>query len=238
MKELVTLASQHLNLEISPHQEEQFSLYRRLLIGWNEKHNLTAITDPQEIIIKHFFDSLTCLRFIHQPGHLTLADIGTGAGFPGIPLKILRPDLSLTLVESVKKKVVFCSLVIDELDLPNTQVIQARAEELGQDHQYREKFDWVVARAVANMAVLVEYLLPLVKVGGHALSLKGRQDRQEIDAAQLAVSTLGGEFTESIRVALPGNYGQRVIYRIKKIQPTPPAYPRRAGVPIKKPIRN
>jgi 16S rRNA (guanine527-N7)-methyltransferase len=236
MEELAELVLKHLGLEISARQIEQFSIYRDLLLEWNRKTNLTAIRDDREIIIKHFFDSLTCLKAINQSAPFSLADVGTGAGFPGIPLKIVLPEISLTLVESARKKTDFCKLAVDTLHLTNTTVVHARAEEAGQNPDLRESFEYTVARAVAELAVLAEYLLPLVKVGGTALAMKGKMDQEEVNAAERAVSIMGGRFSAPVAINLPEGYGQRVIYPITKASPTPPDYPRRAGVPSRKPI--
>jgi len=237
MEELAVLAEKHLGIEISARQMEQFTHYRDLLLDWNRKTNLTAIKDESELVIKHFFDSLTCLKAFNRPVTFSLVDIGTGAGFPGIPLKIILPELSLTLVESVGKKADFCRLVVDSLRLTATEVMHARAEEVGQNAAFRESFDFAVARALAELAVLAEYLLPLVKVGGIALAMKGRKIPEEVNAAERAVSIMGGRFSKPIEISLPDGFGHRVIYPIIKASPSPPNYPRRAGVPSKKPIR-
>jgi len=236
MEKLAILARQHLNLEITAYQQEQFSIYSRLLMEWNQKINLTAIQEERDIIIKHFFDSLTCIQCFDQGASFSLVDIGTGAGFPGIPIKIVLGDISLTLVESVKKKADFCSLVVNALQLPNTKIVQARAEELGQSHAYRESFDWATARAVKELTVLAEYLLPLIKVGGSAIAFKGKENLKEIEMAEKAIFTLGGKISQSIPITLPEGYGQRTLFLISKVHPTPSVYPRRAGVPSKKPI--
>ncbi len=238
MEELAVLAEKHLGVEISARQLDQFSLYRDLLLHWNQKTNLTAIKDESEMVIKHFFDSLTCLKAINRPASFSLVDVGTGAGFPGIPLKIVLPEISLTLVDSVGKKADFCRLVVDSLRLTSTDVLHARAEEVGHNSALREKFDYAAARAVAELAVLTEYLLPLVKVGGTALAMKGRINSEEVNAAERAVSIMGGKFKEPVEIMLPDGYGHRMIYPIIKVSPSPPNYPRRSGVPSRKPIRN
>ena len=238
MDELAVLAKMHLDVEINARQMEQFSQYRDLLLHWNQKTNLTAIKDESEMVIKHFFDSFTCLKAINSPSTFSLVDVGTGAGFPGIPLKIILPEISLTLVESVGKKADFCRLAVDSLELSSTRVLQARAEEVGQNPDMRESFDYAVARAVAELAVLAEYLLPFIKVGGTALAMKGRINSDEVYASERAVSIMGGRFKEPVEIILPDGYGHRVIYPIIKVSPSPPNYPRRAGVPSRKPISN
>ena len=225
-----------LGIELSPSQLDDFQTFEELLLDWNAKFNLTSITDPAEIHIKHFLDSLTVLKVIPNSSGLSLIDIGTGAGFPGIPLKIMLPELSLTLVESSQKKAEFCKVVVEKLQLTNTSVITARAEDLGKDPLHREQYDWAIARAVAELSVLAEYLLPLVKIGGKALAMKGANTETEIQKADHALSILGAEVSEIINLDLPNDSGQRTLIVMKKIASTPAAYPRRAGMPSKKPI--
>ena len=165
-----------------------------------------------------------------------MIDIGTGAGFPGIPLKIMLPELSLMLVESSQKKAEFCKTVVEKLHLSNTSVIAARAEDLGKDPNHREKYDWAIARAVAELTVLAEYLLPFVKIGGKALAMKGANTDGEVQKSGQALSILGGEISEIVNLDLPNDSGQRTLIVMRKIAPTPPSYPRRAGMPSKKPI--
>ncbi|MDP2966179.1 MAG: 16S rRNA (guanine(527)-N(7))-methyltransferase RsmG [Pelolinea sp.] len=236
MEKLQAFLDQSLGIEITAPQINAFATFENLLLEWNEKFNLTAITDPERIHIKHFFDSLTCLRVIQNRGIFSLIDIGTGAGFPGIPLKIMIPDMKLILVESSQKKAEFCQVVVEKLNLADTSVIAARAEDLGKDPQFREKFDWAVARAVAELSVLAEYLLPYVKIGGKALAMKGADTEDETQKANRAVAVLGGEISESMRLNLPKGYGERTLIVLNKISTTPGAYPRRAGMPSKKPI--
>ena len=236
MENFRELLLQSLGIELSPSQLDNFQVFENLLLDWNGKFNLTSITDPAEIHIKHFLDSLTVLRIIQNSGDLSLIDIGTGAGFPGIPLKIMLPELSLTLVESSQKKAEFCKVVVEKLQLTNTSVIAARAEDLGKAPHHREKYDWAIARAVAELSVLAEYLLPFVKIGGKALAMKGANAEGEIQKAGHALSILGGEISEIVNLDLPNDSGQRTLIVMKKIAPTPAAYPRRAGMPSKKPI--
>ncbi len=210
--------------------------YERELLEWNQKFNLTAIRDEQGIRTKHFLDSLSCVLAWKANPPNRLVDIGTGAGFPGIPLKIIYPAMHLTLVESVGKKVKFCQHMVNKLGLENTQVIQARAEELGQQPEHREKFDWAVARAVANLRVLSEYLLPLVRVGGAMLVQKGESGPAEVHAAENAIKVLGGHVRQLLPLTLPGVVEERYLILVDKIAATPPGYPRKPGIPTKKPL--
>ncbi len=227
-----------LNLELTPGQLAAFQAYADLLLAWNEKFNLTAIRDLDGIQVKHFLDSLTVLRVMptHQ-GAPRVVDVGTGAGFPGLPLKIARPELRLTLVEATGKKVTFCQTVVDAFGLKGVTVIKARAEELGQDPAHREKYDFALARAVTQLPVLAEYLLPLVKPGGRALAQKGEDAPAEAQAAAGALCRLGGALDQVIPIELPGLLGPRHLVVLKKVSPTAPIYPRRPGVAAKTPLK-
>jgi 16S rRNA (guanine527-N7)-methyltransferase len=236
MKELRIWAAELLSLEITDQQLTAFGHFANLLVDWNQKFNLTSITEKNEIIAKHFLDSLTCFSTLPQIGQYRLIDLGTGAGFPGIPLKIINPDICLTLVDSVRKKVDFCELAVKELSISNVEAIHTRAEDLGQNRNYREKFDWSVARAVADLSVLAEYLLPLTKVGGHVLVMKGAGIREEIQRAEFALSTLGGKISKIEPLSLPEGYGERNLITIDKVTPSPGVYPRKAGTPAKAPL--
>lgn len=201
---------------------------------WNARFNLTAVRDVEGVRTKHFLDSLTCVLAWKENSPGRLIDIGTGAGFPGIPLKIIQPAMQLTLVESVGKKADFCRLVVQELGLEKVQVLQARAEDLGQQPAHREQYDWAVARAVANLPVLVEYLLPLVRVGGGILAQKGEGGPAEAQQAERAIRLLGGRIRVLTPVLLPGIVEERYLVIIDKIARTPPQYPRRVGLAAKK----
>jgi len=224
-----------LGVSLSTRQITAFKRYEEALIEWNSRFNLTAIRDIEGIRSKHFLDSLSCLLILRD-GASRLIDVGTGAGFPGIPLKIVQRDLHLTLVESVGKKVEFCRYVVKLLQLENVEVIQARAEELGQNPQYREQYDWAVARAVANLPALMEYLLPLVKIGGAVVSQKGENGPAEAQSAQKAIHMLGGNLRQLHPVALPGVAEERYLIVVDKVAATPPKYPRRVGIPAKNPL--
>lgn len=210
--------------------------YEKELLEWNQKFNLTAIRDVESIRTKHFLDSFSCVLAwkTSPPNHLI--DVGTGAGFPGLPLKILYPNMKLTLVESVGKKAMFCQHIVSVLGLANVEVIQARAEVLGQEESYREKYDWAVARAVANLNVLSEFLLPLVKMNGAMLAQKGENGPAEAQSAEHAMKLLGGKLRQVIPVNLPGVADERYLILVEKVAATPPKYPRKPGIPGKMPL--
>ena len=210
--------------------------YQDELLEWNGRFNLTAIRDVEAIRTKHFLDSLTCWIAMRNTPVNHIIDIGTWAGFPGIPLKILLPNLRLTLVDSVGKKVEFCKHIVKTLNLEGVEVLQGRAEEIGQDAQHREQYDWAVARAVTSLPSLVEYLLPLVKIGGHMLAQKGENGPAEAHSAQNAIHILGGQIHQLIPVVLPGVVEERYLVVVNKIAATPHQYPRRTGIPAKSPL--
>ncbi len=223
-------------LTLSPRQVAAFQLYEQELMDWNMRFNLTAIREVESVRTKHFLDSLSCLLAFGGVAPKRLIDVGTGAGFPGIPLKIAYPAMQLTLVESVGKKAEFCRHMIEVLGMEKVSVVQARAEEVGHMPEHREKYDWAVARAVANLPVLSEYLLPLVRMGGAALFQKGENGPAEAHAAERAIRLLGGHLRQLKPVQLPGIEEDRYLIVVDKVAATPPAYPRRVGVPTKTPI--
>ena len=234
-KELMSSYGEKIDIVFDEKQLKQFYDYMNLLLEWNEKINLTAITEPKEIILKHFIDSLTISKYIKNGA--TLADVGTGAGFPGIPLKIYRPDLKVTLVDSLNKRINFLNEVIYELDLKDINTVHSRIEDFGKDSKYRESFDYVTARAVANMAVLSEYLIPLSKVDGKCIYMKGSDVKEELNDAKKAVNILGGKIGDVDEFKLPDSDILRNVIVIKKIKNTPNKYPRKAGVPSKEPLK-
>jgi 16S rRNA (guanine527-N7)-methyltransferase len=225
-----------LNIRLNQGQLNALSLFERELLDWNERFNLTAIRDSDEIHSKHFLDSLSCVLALNGNRSGRLIDVGTGAGFPGIPLKIALPQVDLTLVESIGKKAEFCRHVVSLLQLEHVTILQKRVEELGQNPQFRESYDWAVARAVANLNTLAEYLLPLLKVGGLAIAQKGESGPLEAHKAEKAIRVLGGRFRQLLQVHIPGVAETRYLVVIDKIATTPATYPRRVGIPSKKPI--
>jgi 16S rRNA (guanine527-N7)-methyltransferase len=221
---------------LSHEQCDQFITYATELRHWNERINLTSITDPADIIRRHFLDSLVCARHWGSTPHnlpYNLIDIGSGAGFPGVPLKLLYPDLRLTLVESVGKKAAFLRHLVDVLALRDTLVLQERIETVGRDPQQRESYDVATARAVAALPVLAEYALPLLRIGGRLLAPKGENILPEVESAQRALSLLGGQLLRVEPVALP-EQEPRTLVIVAKIAPTPAAYPRAVGVPARR----
>ena len=224
------------NVQITGRQVTSLITYEKELIEWNQKFNLTAIRDVESIRVKHFLDSFSCvLAWQGTPPH-RLIDVGTGAGFPGLALKILYPQMKLTLVESVGKKAMFCQHIVSVLGLEQVNVVQARAEDLGQNPQHREKYDWAVARAVANLSVLSEYLLPLVERNGMMLAQKGESGPAEAQSAEKAMKLLGGKLKQLIPVNLPGVADDRYLVLVDKIVATPHNYPRKPGIPAKTPL--
>ncbi|MCJ7623661.1 MAG: 16S rRNA (guanine(527)-N(7))-methyltransferase RsmG [Anaerolineaceae bacterium] len=226
-----------LGIRLSISQLGSLQLYEQELLLWNKQHNLTAIRDVTGIRMKHFLDSLTCLIFLGEKPPSRIIDVGTGAGFPGIPLKIVIPNMSVTLVDSIGKKTGFCSHIVDMLGLKDVKILQARAEDIGHMPEHREKYDCAVARAVANLSTLVEYLLPLVQIGGITLAQKGKSGPAEAQDAEKAIHLMGGQLRQLRQVKLPGVVEERYLILIEKIAATPSQYPRRTGVPSKKPIK-
>ena len=224
-----------LEIKLSEKQKEQLFKYMNLLIEWNEKINLTAITEPKEIILKHFVDSLTISKYIKENSYV--ADVGTGAGFPGIPLKILRNDINVVLVDSLNKRINFLNEIINQLELKNIKAIHSRAEEFGQNKEYREKFDIVTSRAVANIATLSEYLIPLAKLNGKCLCMKGPEIEEEVTAGSKAISILGGTISNIFQFKLPQSDIGRTVVEISKVNITNKKYPRKAGLPSKEPLK-
>jgi 16S rRNA (guanine527-N7)-methyltransferase len=236
MEKLVQDARALFNVHLTGRQVIALTTYERELIEWSQKFNLTAIRDVAGIRTKHFLDSFSCVLAWKANPPANLIDIGTGAGFPGIPLKIIYPNTKVTLVESVGKKAMFCQHIVSLLGLEKVNVINSRAEDLGQMREHREAYDWGVARAVANMRVLAEYLLPLVQVGGMMVAQKGESGPAEVHAAEKAIKLLGGEVRQLMPVTLPGVVEERHLVLVDKVAATPPGYPRKPGIPAKKPL--
>lgn len=236
MEKLVRAAQELFNVHLTGRQVMAFITYERELLEWNQKFNLTALRDTESIRTKHFLDSFSCVLAWKAVPPSRLVDVGTGAGFPGLPLKILYPNLHLTLIESVGKKAMFCQHIVGVLRLEGVDVIQARVEALGQNSKHREKYDWAVARAVANMNILSEYLLPLLKVGGTMLAQKGESGPAEAQSAEKAIKLLGGKLKQVLPVNLPGVVDDRYLVLVEKTAATPPKYPRKPGMPAKMPL--
>lgn len=236
MEQLAHAVREMLGIQLSGYQLAALRAYESELLIWNKRFNLTAFREPQSIRLKHFLDSFTCLLAMRDnpPGHMI--DIGTGAGFPGLPLKIILPQCNLTLVESVAKKADFCRHIVTLLKLEGVEVICARAEAVGREDSHRQHYDWAVARAVARLPVLMEYLLPLVRIGGHALAQKGEDALAEAHSAEHAIHLLGGRLKQLIPINLPGVADERSLIVVDKIAATPDRYPRRIGTPSKNPL--
>lgn len=225
-----------LQVDLTPRQLEQCQVYLELLLEWNQRINLTSITDEREIAVKHFLDALAGGRYIKWEEAGTVLDLGAGAGFPGLVLKIWRPDYRFLLVDAVQKKVNFMTLVIEKLGLDGIEAVHGRAEELGRREEYRERFGMVVARAVAGLATLAEYCLPLVAVGGWFYAFKGPHVQEELAQGEKAIGLLGGRVEEVNCYRLPVSGDGRSLIAVRKISGTPARYPRRSGVPEKRPL--
>lgn len=237
MKQFQETAFSLFGVHLTDKQLGQFSLYERYLQEWNQDINLTAICDTDGIRQKHFLDSISVMKVLRKQSVHSMIDVGTGAGFPGVVLKILLPDIQLTLVESIGKKVQFCEFIANELGMTQVSVIKARAEELGQAPEHREKYDVAIARAVAELSILSEYLLPFVKRGGKMVAQKGDKGPVETHNAQNAIQLLGGKVKYMHQVTLPGVVEERYLIEIEKVASTPEQYPRRVGVPAKRPLQ-
>ena len=218
-------------------QMQQYERYYELLVEWNQKINLTAITEKEEVYLKHFYDSVTLgFHLDLSKDAFSICDVGAGAGFPSIPLKIAFPNIQVTIVDSLNKRINFLNLLIEELGLEGVACYHDRAETFGQNSKFRAQFDGVTARAVARMSVLSELCLPLVKKGGHFIAMKAASSTEELEDAKKAISLLGGKFEEDIAFDLPHEAGERHIVLIKKTKETPRKYPRKPGTPNKQPL--
>lgn len=236
IKEQLIEGARNLNVQLTDQQVEQLIQYKEILVEWNEKMNLTAITEDFEVITKHFLDCLTVQSSIDLTKVETLVDVGTGAGFPGLVLKIAFPNVKITLIDSLNKRLKFLQHVIDTLGLQNIECVHGRAEDLGKNKLYREKFEVCASRAVANLAVLSEYTLPFVKKGGYLIALKGQKLDEELVEGEKAIKILGGEIDQVFDVVVPYTDLNHRIAKIKKVKETPRKFPRKAGEPTKAPL--
>ena len=234
-KEKMINFSKKIDIEIEEEQLKKYFKYINLLLEKNKKINLTAITELDDIILKHFIDSMTVLKHIKECRRLV--DVGTGAGFPGIPIAIMRPDLQITLLDSLNKRIIFLDEVVKELDLKNIKTVHGRAEDFGQNMINREKYDIAVSRAVANMTTLSEYMIPLIKVGGKCIFMKGSEIEKELEDARFAIKELGGKIINIDNFKLPDTDMERNVISIEKVKETPKIYPRKSGLPSKQPLK-
>ena len=233
-EQIMELHLKQINIELNQKQLKQFYDYMNLLIEWNKVMNLTAITDPKDIIIKHFIDSLTVLKYIDKNN--AIIDVGTGAGFPGIPIKIAYPDTKVVLLDSLNKRINFLNEVIDKLQLEDIKTIHGRAEDYGRDKNHREQYDIAIARAVAPLNILLEYLMPFVKTNGKCICMKGSNIEEELSNGKKALQILSGKLLNEKSFTLPNTDIERTIIEIKKEKSISNVYPRKAGTPNKKPL--
>lgn len=223
-----------IQMKFTEEQLQKFYKYMNMLIEWNKKINLTAIIEPKEIILKHFIDSLTILKYVND--NEKMLDVGTGAGFPGIPIKIMNSNIEITLLDSLNKRINFLNEVINKLELKNISAIHSRIEDYGKNNKYREKYDIVTSRAVANLATLSEYMLPMLKIKGKSICMKGSDIKEEVKNSKRAIDILGGEIVNIEELVLPKSDNRRNLIIIEKKKNTPLKYPRKAGIPSKEPL--
>lgn len=234
--ETLTQQAALFDIQLTQEQAAQFDAYSRELLAWNAHTNLTAITAPEAIQVRHFLDSLSIARAVQLRPGMRLIDVGAGAGFPGLPLRIAFPGIHVTLMEATGKKVAFLDHVIAMLKLDGAETLRARAEEAGQDPKYRASYDLVLARAVARLPSLLEYLLPLAQVGGYCIAMKGKTAREEAEGSAKALATLGGRLKGIVTVNLPDVSEKHHLVVVEKVAHTPAMYPRRPGIPTQKPL--
>ena len=225
-------------IELTPTQIDQFETYYQLLVEWNEKINLTAITEKEEVYLKHFFDSIMVLWEMPLADYqIKLVDVGAGAGFPSIPLKIIKPELDITIIDSLNKRINFLKILTEKLGLENVKALHGRAEDFGQNPEFRGQFDIATARAVASLNILSEFCLPLVKKGGYFIALKAAKSDTELQEAQKAIAVLGAKLETVVEDLLPFEESERTFIKIRKTLETPKKYPRKPGKPLKQPIK-
>lgn len=234
--QLLTDGCEKLGIQLTEKQKQQFHRYYQLLMEWNRHVNLTSVTEYADVMVKHFLDSLCMVKLMDMHTAGNVMDVGSGAGFPGIPLKIIFPDMQLTLLDSLNKRIQFLEALQDELGLEGVLAIHGRAEDMGRDRKYREKFDLCISRAVAKLPVLSEYCIPLVCVGGSFVAYKSGKVQAELESSQEAIRRLGGSLGEEKRFTVPESDMERTLIQIKKIRKTPGKYPRKSGMPGKMPL--
>lgn len=236
-EDILIQAARELDIELSEIQVNQFIKYYEILVEWNSFMNLTGITEYDEVVVKHFIDSLLIVKAFDLSGTKSLIDVGTGAGFPGIPLKIIYPDIKVVLLDSLNKRIKFLNEVISQLELTKIETIHGRAEDFGKDKNFREKFDLCVSRAVANLATLSEYCIPFVKKNGYFIPFKSGKIAEEVEEAKKAVKLLGGKLEEVKPLMLPNTDIERSFIIVNKKESTNKLYPRSAGKPSKEPLK-
>lgn len=236
-RELLRKGLEDLGIKVNDKMLDNFNIYREILVDWNQKMNLTGIEDEKEVFIKHFLDSVSSVENEYIKDGISLIDVGTGAGFPGLPLKICLENINLTLLDSLNKRINFLQEVSNNLGLENVEFIHGRAEDFGKLEEYREQYDVATARAVAGLPILMEFCVPFVKVGGYFVCLKGPNANLELEESKSAMEVLGLEFVEKIDIELPETDLKHNILVFKKVKNTPEKYPRKAGKPAKSPIK-
>lgn len=236
-REMLKKGLEDLGIDVKDKMLEDFRIYREILVDWNQKMNLTGIEEEKEVYIKHFLDSISSTKNGYIKDGVSIIDVGTGAGFPGLPLKICLNNVKLTLLDSLNKRINFLQEVSNNLEIEDIKFIHGRAEDFGKDEAYRQKYDVATARAVAGLPVLMEFCVPFVKVGGYFVCLKGPNANLELEESKAAMEVLGIEFVEKIDIELPESDLKHNILVFKKIKNTPEKYPRKAGKPLKNPIK-